>query len=314
MDMRHRIAGWSGALLLLLLAGLFIYTQVETSRIERRYPPMGEFVATADGERDLHYLRRGSGVPVVMLHGRDGTLHEFTFSIFDDVAREYDAIAVDRPGYGYSRWKGNEPLTTEVQARWINEALTRLGIEDPVLIGHSYGGAVMLQYLLEYPGQVRGAISLGGVAYMDEPPDAGVFGIPSIPAIGPLATHTVALPLGRHLATGIYEEAFRPAEAPASYVETISALHLRPSQFTATAAELDVMYASVNAISRRYDEISVPVTVIFGEADRMLCAEENGRRLYEALPEARLVLVENAGHKVHHTNPELVLDALKRLR
>lgn len=252
-------------------------------------------------------------MPVVMLHGRDGTLQEFTFSIFEDVASTYDAVALDRPGYGYSRWDGAEPLTTKVQARLIRESLMQLGIEKPLLIGHSYGGAVMLQYLLDYPDQVRGAMSLGGVAYVDEPPDRGVFGIPLLPVIGPLATHTVVLPLGRYLAPAMYEQAFRPAEASADYVEAISSLYLRPTQFTATARELAVMYSSVGAMSSRYDEITVPVTIIFGDADQMLSVEVDGKRLHDAVPDSEMILVEGAGHKVHHTHPNVVLDALDHL-
>lgn len=308
-----QVGRWLVLIPLVLLAGLFVYTRVEVYRIERRFPPVGEFVSVAEGAVDIHYLRRGSGAPVVMLHGRDGMLQEFTFSIFDPVAQDYDAIAFDRPGYGYSERDKAERLTTEHQARLINEALNELGVEQPLLIGHSYGGAVMLQYLLDYPDQVSGAISLAGVAYLDEPPDAGVFGLPLVPLVGPLATHTVALPLGRQLVPGIYEQAFSPAEPLEMYVETISSLYLRPSQLTATAGELATMYDAVGALSPRYHEITLPVTVIFGDSDRMLDVVVDGQRLVEALPDATFILVENAGHKVHHTHQDIVMDAIHRL-
>ncbi len=312
--MNHRKIGRTVILLLsALMLAPFGYTQVEVSRIQRRCPPQGAFVSTADGTVDIHYLRRGSGQPVVMLHGRDGSLQEFTLSIFDAVSNNYEAIALERPGYGYSKCLDPDKLTTETQARLINEALTRLGVEKPIIVGHSYGGAVMLQYLLDYPDRVSGAISLAGVAYMDEPPDEGVFALPRYPVVGPLMTKTIVVPFGRAVAQGMYEQAFWPADAPEAYVEAVSSLYIRPDQFTATAYELAGMYESVNEISPQYGDIGVPVIIIFGKSDQMLSYEKDGLRLYDALPDANLILMEDAGHKVHHTHPHIVMDALGRL-
>ena len=298
---------------LILLLCLSAYTQIEVSRIEQKFPPPGEFVATANGEVRIHYLRKGSGIPVVLLHGRDGSLQEFTLSVFDEVAADYEAIALDRPGYGYSECLDPDKLTTKVQAQLINEALNKLDLEKPIIVGHSYGGAVMLQYLLDYPNQVSGAISLAGVAYVDDPPDQSFFALPRYPVIGPLLTKTVLVPLGRPIARSIYEQVFYPAAAPERYVNAVSSLYIRPAQFTATAYELAAMYESLSKISPRYNEITVPVTIIFGSSDQMLNPVDDGRRLYEALPDARIIIVEDAGHKVHHTHPDVVMDALKQL-
>jgi len=300
-------------LLIFVFVALFLFTHFKTKAIESNYPPTGEFVSLENEDISLHYVRAGSGVPVVMLHGRDGTLQEFTLSIFDDLSGYYDVITLDRPGYGYSTCSDPEKLSTKAQAKIINEALNTLEIEEPILIGHSYGGAVMLQYLLDYPGQVLGAISLAGVAYVEEPPDKSFYALPEYPVIGPLLTHTIVLPAGTFLAPNIYSQAFYPAEAPEEYVEVISSLYLRPGQFTATAYELSAMYDSVNAISPDYEQINVPVTIIFGDSDKMLDHEEDGERLYHALPGARYILIENGGHKIHHTHPNIIIEALHDL-
>lgn len=300
-------------LLIFFFIALFLFTHFKTKAIESEYPPIGEFIAAENEDISLHYVREGSGVPVVMLHGRDGTLQEFTLSIFDDLSGYYDVIALDRPGYGYSTCSDPEKLSTKAQAKIINEVITTLEIEDPILIGHSYGGAVMLQYLLDYPGQVRGAISLAGVAYVDEPPDKSFYALPEYPVIGPLLTHTIVLPAGTFLAPKIYSQAFSPAKAPEEYVEVISSLYLRPVQFTATAYELSAMYGSVNAISPDYEQISFPVTIIFGDSDKILDHEEDGERLYNALPAARYILIQDGGHKIHHTHPSVIIEALHDL-
>lgn len=156
---------------LILLLSLSAYTQIKVSRIEQKFPPLGEFVATANGEVRIHYLRKGSGIPVVMLHGRDGLLQEFTLSVFGEVAADFEAIALDRPGYGYSECLDPDKLTTKAQAQLINEALHKLNLEKPIIVGHSYGGGgdargpgfdLFVRFYLANNENIAGSVTLGG--------------------------------------------------------------------------------------------------------------------------------------------------------
>ena len=85
-----------GALGGMALANLFL-----ARKAERENPPSGDFI-DIDGVR-LHYLMRGEGPCVVLLHGNASMLEDFECSgIFDACASKYQAIAFDRPGYGHS--------------------------------------------------------------------------------------------------------------------------------------------------------------------------------------------------------------------
>lgn len=299
--------------MILIFIVLFGYSFLKTKSIEKDYPPIGNFVSTLDNEVEVHYLREGTGIPVVMLHGRDGTLQEYTLSIFDDIADKYEAIAFDRPGYGYSKCLNSDNLTTKKQAKIINEAINKMEVENPIIIGHSYGGAVMLQYLLDYPDQVRGAISLAGVSYVDEPPNESFYALPRYPVIGSLLTNTIVLPLGTIISQNIYDLAFRPIEPPKKYVKVISSLYLRPEQFKATSYELSHMYDSVNSLSDDYKQILTPVTIIFGDSDELLEYKEDGERLHKELPNSKYVLIEDGGHKIHYSHPSIILYELDEL-
>lgn len=292
---------------------LFGYTTWKTKQVEQAIPPAGDFVSVLNGELDVHYVREGSGDPVVLLHGRDGTLQEFTLSLMDELTKDYDVIAIDRPGYGYTKSSNPDHFSTKQQARILNDALTALGVENPVIVGHSYGGAVMLQYLLDYPDNVRGALSLAGVAYQDEPPTESFYALPRYPIIGPLLTNTVVYPLGGMMADTIYEQAFHPADAPETYVDVMSSLYLRPKQFTATAHELAHMHDSVTGMQDHYQKIQTPVAILFGDQDQMLDHKQDGERLHEALPDSTYTLINNGGHKIHHTHTSEFLDALNEL-
>src|SRR5438132_1171778 len=88
---------------------LNLYTLWKARRAEKTYPPAGKFVVV-DGVR-LHYRRKGSGKPVVLLHGSDGFLQDYVPAVWERLARVYDVIAFDRPGHGYSDSPVNEPAT-----------------------------------------------------------------------------------------------------------------------------------------------------------------------------------------------------------
>ena len=86
-------------MLLCALFGLYALTCWRAYRSEQRYPPAGQFV-TVHGLR-LHYIRRGSGPTLVLLHGSEGFWQDFQ-AVMDLLALQYDVIAFDRPGHGYS--------------------------------------------------------------------------------------------------------------------------------------------------------------------------------------------------------------------
>src|SRR5262245_34352567 len=122
-----------------LVGGLLAYGALGRRRIEAANPPLGSFVEV--GGVRLHYAAKGSGPPVVLVHGASITLRDWTASIFDDlVAAGHRTLAFDRPGYGYSDRPGGEWPSPAVQARLLREALARLGVERPILVGHSWAG------------------------------------------------------------------------------------------------------------------------------------------------------------------------------
>ena len=87
--------------IIVALAASAILNRVLAKKAERRNPPTGRFI-TVDGVR-LHYLERGTGSPLVLLHGNGSMIQDFESSgLIDLAAKTYRVIAFDRPGFGYS--------------------------------------------------------------------------------------------------------------------------------------------------------------------------------------------------------------------
>jgi alpha-beta hydrolase superfamily lysophospholipase len=104
------------------------WVQVRARRAERMHPPAGKFIHV-DGVR-LHYVMRGEGPPVVLLHGNTVSLDDFEASgLMDRLALNHQVIAFDRPGFGHSTRPRDRLWTPRAQADLLRRALSGLGIE-----------------------------------------------------------------------------------------------------------------------------------------------------------------------------------------
>jgi alpha/beta hydrolase fold len=111
----------------------------QADRSPTTHPSTAAETFVTAGKTKLHYVERGQGRPVVMIHGNAGDLHDFELGTFDLLARNYHAIAFDLPGHGLSKEPGNAKGTIQEQAKILHLALTALGVKDPILVGHSWG-------------------------------------------------------------------------------------------------------------------------------------------------------------------------------
>jgi len=110
-------------------------------KAERRNPPLGRFI-TVDGVR-LHYVERGTGTPLILLHGNGSMIQDFQSSgLIDLAAKKYRVIAFDRPGFGHSERPRSRIWTPAAQADLIAAALEEIGVPSV----HPLGGAELRRY------------------------------------------------------------------------------------------------------------------------------------------------------------------------
>ena len=198
------------------------------------------------------------------------------------------------------------------QARLLRAALRELGVERPVLVGHSYGMAVVLAYAAQFPGEVRGLVCLGGgVAYPMPRLDLAPLMLPALPLVGGLLRTTLLQPVYRVLIPAMIRACFAPQAVPAHFADTLPLdFLLRPEQLRAVAEDFQALVPSLARLSRHYGEITLPVTVLAGEEDRIAYPKAHAQRLVRALPNATLELVPGIGHMIHHARPDLVVAAV----
>lgn len=299
-----------------LLAGALalsmMYVQIRARQAERAHPPQGKFL-DVDGVR-LHYVERGQGPALVLLHGNGLFSSDFELSgLMDKAAANYRVIAFDRPGFGYSDRPGASSWTPEEQGLLLYKALHQMGIERPILVGHSWGTLVALAMALDFPKYIRGITLVSGYYYPSKRPDVALLSAPALPGIGHLLRHTVAPVLGRLLWPALARRVFAPEPVPARFAQLPKWLALRPSQLGASAAESAMMVPSARRLSARYHELTMPVAVIAGHGDRICDIEHNALRFHQDVQHSELVVEEGVGHMAHYADPAQIMEAVARL-
>jgi pimeloyl-ACP methyl ester carboxylesterase len=293
------------------LAGAAAIVSYRTRAAERAHPPQGKFV-TSDGVR-LHYIERGRrGAPVVFLHGNGVTAEDFLVSgVLDAASRSYQAYAFDRPGFGHSERPWTRSWPASAQAALLPEAFRLLGIERPIVVGHSWGTMVALALALDHPQALSGLVLASGYYYPTVRSDVALFSPPAIPLLGDLLRHTVAPFVGEAMTPRLIKKMFAPQQVPTRFWERFpTALMTRPSQIRAAAEDAAHMIGSAKALSARYSELRGPVAILAGDADRVVDYHYQAEGLHQEVPHSTLDTHLGVGHMLHHFDVDRVMRAI----
>lgn len=311
---RSRTLPGAGTLLAASAAALAAAAVVNTYRArkaEREHPPGGRFV-TAGGVR-LHYFEAGEGPPVVLIHGNAVVAEDFLISgVFDRVAVRHRVIAFDRPGYGYSERPRGSSWTAAQQADLLWEACRRLGIEHPVIAGHSWGTLVALEMALRQPDGVKGLVLLAGYYAATLRYDVSLAVPSAIPLIGDVLRYTLSPLVGTALLPLDYKAVFAPRPVPASFLRRFPGdLLVRPSQIRAESQDGVTMMQAARALRDRLPHLHQPVIIMTGTEDRIVDHESHSVWLHRRLPNSELHVLPGVGHMVHYAAPERVAEAIE---
>ena len=279
---------------------------------ERANPPMGRFVEV-EGVR-LHYLERGEGEVLVLLHGNGSMIQDFVSSGLVDLAsRSHRVIVFDRPGYGYSDRPRSKVWSPAAQADLIAKALARLGVSRTIVLGHSWGCLVAVEIGRRHADLVSALVLESGYYYPTARIDVVALSDPAVPVVGDVIRYTISPHAGRVLWPAMMRTIFGPAATPAKFGGFPKEMALRPSQIRASAAEAALMVPNALGASRRYGDLRMPVAIIAGEDDRLIDIDAQSARLHRDLPDSTFDRVPGVGHMVHQTATDTVMAAIRRV-
>jgi pimeloyl-ACP methyl ester carboxylesterase len=272
-------------------------------------PPAGQFLEI-DGVR-LHYVERGSGAPLVLLHGNGSMIQDFESSgLIDLAARNYRVIVFDRPGFGHSDRPRNVVWTPAAQAELINSALQQLGVSRAIVLGHSWGASVAVALALKHPKLVQGLVLASGYYYPTLRPDVVALSAPAVPLVGDILGHTLSPLLSRAMWPLMMAKIFGPRSVPKKFEGFPKEMALRPSQIRASAAESALMIPDAFYFRDEYVNLKMPVVIIAGDQDRLIDIDAQSKRLHHDVPQSKFHRIRGSGHMIHQTATGVVMSAI----
>ena len=273
------------------------------------------FLKQRSNPPDINFVSQGQGPPAVLVHGLAASLHDWDMLIPELAAQGYTCYAADLLGHGESaKPRKVDQYTIDSTFAHLHKWINTLSLEEPaVLIGHSLGGYLSLQYALRFPERVRALILVNPFFSLRQLPSAfsfflrrPLFNIPIIERtpywLFRLITDVTSLQFG----------------------STHENLHSLPQEVRMQTA-MDYKRASAGIyniprtlrnISSRMHMITQPALVIWGARDQTI-DPSTFPSLVEQLPNARHAVMPVCGHVPHqcHTHEfnQKVFEFLKSL-
>ena len=267
---------------------------------------------------DLFVEVVGSGPPLLLMHGGPGADH-WTLNQFRRLADEFTLVFYDHRCNGRSGDALVESMTWDNLTADADALRERLGFERWAVLGHSFGGTVALEYALRYPDRVSRLILLdtGGDAWW-----------PQHNAAELLARRGYSSKVVR-LVRRFFNGRIAPSRAQSSMFRFGAAYFHRRGLPLLWVMARDLFHGEWRSVFRgkplifagrhlfpgwsvmgRLGDIRAPTLVIAGRDD-FLFPPEHQAQLAAGIPDARLDIVERAGHNPHAEQPAVVMQSAR---
>lgn len=304
---------WGLIVILSLLLAALVLWSAHVARGVERWVPMDGRQVEVPGVR-MHVVEMGpaDAPAIVMIHGIMSQLRVFTYALAGRLAGDHRVIVMDRPGWGYSTLTGPR-LDLSAQADAVAAAIARLGLEKPLLVGHSMGGAVSLALALRHPQAVR---ALGLIAPYTQPidtPPEPLKGLLVPAPLRPLIAWTIAVPLSMRTGKAKTMAVFAPDPLPEDFpIKAGGALAIRPKSFEQGCYEIEMAPGAMKVQAPRYGEIAIPVSILYGRQDALLDPELHGGKTASDVQNGAIELLDG-GHMLPVTHVDATEAWLRKL-
>ncbi len=251
-----------------------------------------------------HVAQWGEGPDALLIHGASSDMGVFQPTIIPLLAGGFRLTGYDRPGLGFTaqRPPGSESLAA--QAGVAAGVIDALALRRPVVIAHSYGGAVALRLALDHGEKIGGLVLIAPVAYSWAGGVSWHLHWSSNPLIGGLFNSVLTRPFVGAAARSGTAAAFAPSQLPPDYFDAAGVIRaVRPSAMRANSSDVIALNREVTAQQHRYPGIARPVAIMAGDRDSVVSPSIHSMQLARTLPNARIDILQGEGHLPHEAAP-----------
>ena len=247
----------------------------------------------------LHYLHKGSGPPLVLLHGGGTWLYSFRYNI-SPLAKNFSVYAFDVPGHGYSKsLKAIRKIYNfETVCRALLEFMNRMGLEKIHLAGHSWGGGWAVYFTDRFPNRVDKLVlidSSGMHRYEKLSWELMKYPIPKKFLFRFLSEKTVI----KELEACFYNKSRVDREMIQNIYAPFSDKNILHAQLSYSR---NINWKKIQTALPR---IRSKTLIVWGQNDRYINVR-HGKRMHKQIPGSHLEIIDRCGHCPHEEHPDQV--------
>lgn len=277
--------------------------------------PMARDLADLSGDRSIAYAQRGDGPDCLLIHGTLMTLEEPWLAIGPALADEFKVSMVDRPGHGLSKRRRLVDASPWRQAELLRELADVIGLQRPILVGHSFGGTVALAYALLYPGDIAGVVALAPMCLPEIRMEAVLFGPRGMPAIGDGLARMLGITSDPILLPTLWRAMFLPQIMPERFGYGFPFEQAaQTAQMIAEGEDAMALTPALMTMAMRYAGCHVPTRILGGTADIVVNNATQGAIAAALIPEATFTWQVGMGHMLHHFAQDAIIEAVRSFR
>jgi 2-hydroxymuconate-semialdehyde hydrolase len=239
------------------------------------------------------YLTAGSGEPVLLLHGASSVGITW-YPVIGPLSGHFCVIAPDIIGYGESD-KPSAPYDLSYYCAWLAGFLDALGVQRAHVVGHSQGGAIALQFVLDHPARVDRLVLVDSAALGGGAPLRVVF---AMLCYSLFPSPTTGLWLTRYLVHNV--QSIDPALG--DYMNQVTEVPGGWRTLLKTRTHSGIPPQQLGKIAQQ-------TLIIWGEDDRLF-GLDHAKAAARAMPHARLHVLPQAGHAAFFDQPQQFNDML----
>jgi len=267
---------------------------------------------TEDPPAPLRWSQAGEGPDVVLLHGAIVERHDLFCALAPGLAADFRVTAFDRAGHGQSPFYSPTGSPWR-QAQAVRAAVEALGLKKPIVLGHSFGGAVALAYALQFADETQGVVAIAPIAFPEMRLEHWVFAPRALPGWGPLYDAALRFGIDPLLLPILRRAMFWPQAPDRPAAQATVSAPFRLDFGPVEGQDAWLLNLGLAASATRYATCRVPARVLAGDRDIVVNPALHAGPLASLLPAAEFRLLPGLGHMIHHFAPAEIVRATLEL-
>ncbi|HCV48969.1 MAG TPA: hypothetical protein DGQ22_04080 [Rhodobiaceae bacterium] len=287
----------------LFISGFFVVSDLPRSEVADKYSNQNSMFITLENGSTVHIRDEGSrdGEVLVLMHGFGMSLHVWEKWIAE-LGDTYRLISFDWPGHGLSTPVRDANYNLNALTDYLADVLDWMNIDEFVLVGHSMGGGVAMNYIVDNPDKVQALVLIGAsglkIDRSDKPPR--MLEMTKYPGMSTALRYITPYDTIKNaLITRYGSEAFVSKELVDKYYE----LMLNSTNREIFIKRLKQMLLD-EPLDARIGRLNHPTLLIWGEEDQMV-GLKYAKRLRSIILSARLVSYQGVGHMPMEVLPKV---------